>query len=144
MHSLPSILAGTSRTGVLATATVQAPHDKHIEERSSLYAALSQPLPSEIGSWQSATRLSLGFASSDCLTRLFPVPKGHTCLQEPQGKLPRVNATIDAPLGMHDPENSPLCTAFREPGVKAVAIVGNGPLNDAQRKEINTFDVVVR
>lgn len=47
-------------------------------------------------------------------------------------------------MGEHDPEHSPLCTAFREPGVKAVAIVGNGPLNDAQRKEIDTFDVVVR
>ena len=84
----------------------------------------------------------------DCLhrwlTEVISCTHGYTCLQEPQGKLPRINATIENPLGEHDPENSPLCTAFREPGVKAVAIVGNGPLNDAQRKEIDTFDVVVR
>ena len=66
------------------------------------------------------------------------------CLQEPPGKLPRLNATVQEPLGEHDPEHSPLCGAFRQPGVAKVAIIGNGPLDDAQRKEIDTFDVVVR
>ena len=58
--------------------------------------------------------------------------------------MPRINATVGDPLGAHDPEHSPLCRAFRAPGVTSVAVVGNGPLNDAQRKEIDTFDVVVR
>ena len=58
--------------------------------------------------------------------------------------MPRINATVGEPLGPHDPEHSPLCRAFQAPGVRSVAIVGNGPLNDAQRKEIDTFDVVVR
>ena len=65
-------------------------------------------------------------------------------MQEPPGKLPRLNATVHQPLGEYDPERSPLCVAFRQPGVRKVAIVGNGPLNDAQRKEIDSFDVVVR
>ena len=58
--------------------------------------------------------------------------------------MPRINATVGEPLGPHDPEHSPLCRAFQAPGVRSVAVVGNGPLNDAQRKEIDTFDVVVR
>lgn len=65
-------------------------------------------------------------------------------MQEPPGKLPRLNATVQQPLGEYDLERSPLCTAFRQPGVARVAIVGNGPLNEAQRKEIDSFDVVVR
>lgn len=65
-------------------------------------------------------------------------------MQEPPGKLPRLNATVQQPLGVYDPEHSPLCAAFRQPGVEKVAIVGNGPLNEAQRKEIDSFDVVVR
>lgn len=65
-------------------------------------------------------------------------------LQEPLGNLPRINATMQEPLGRRDPEHSPLCAAFRQPGVSSVAVVGNGPLDEAQRKEIDTFDVVVR
>ncbi|CAL5224360.1 g7034 [Coccomyxa viridis] len=65
-------------------------------------------------------------------------------VNEPPGKLPRLNATVQQPLGEYDPEHSPLCAAFRQPGVRKVAVVGNGPLNDAQRKEIDSFDVVVR
>ena len=66
------------------------------------------------------------------------------CAQEPPGKVPRIDATVGEPLGAHDPKHSPLCRAFQAPGVRSVAVVGNGPLNDAQRKEIDTFDVVVR
>ncbi len=66
------------------------------------------------------------------------------CAQDPPGKVPRINATVGEPLGARDPEHSPLCRAFQAPRVRSVAIVGNGPLNDAQRKEIDTFDVVVR
>ncbi|CAK0785519.1 hypothetical protein CVIRNUC_008729 [Coccomyxa viridis] len=65
-------------------------------------------------------------------------------LDDPPGKVPRINATVGEPLGARDPEHSPLCRAFQAPRVRSVAIVGNGPLNDAQRKEIDTFDVVVR
>ena len=58
--------------------------------------------------------------------------------------MPRVNATVQGPLGNPEVEQNPLCASFRQPGMRTVAIVGNGPLNDAQRREIDTFDVVVR
>ena len=58
--------------------------------------------------------------------------------------MPRVNATVQGPLGNPEAEQNPLCASFRQQGMRTVAIVGNGPLNDAQRREIDTFDVVVR
>lgn len=65
-------------------------------------------------------------------------------LQEARGLVPRLNASVEQPFGPHDIELSPLCAAFRTPGVKTVAIVGNGPLDHAQRKDIDACNVVVR
>ena len=58
--------------------------------------------------------------------------------------MPRIDATVQAPLGSPEVEQNPLCASFRQPGMRTMAIVGNGPLDDAQRREIDTFDVVVR
>lgn len=56
--------------------------------------------------------------------------------------MPRLNASAEMPLGPSDMDRSPLCTAFRSP--RTVALVGNGPLDQAQRSEIDSCDVVVR
>ena len=47
------------------------------------------------------------------------------------------------PFGMH-PETSPLCAPFRRPDLVSIAVVGNGPISDAQRRYLATFDVIVR
>ncbi|KAK9843669.1 hypothetical protein WJX81_001900 [Elliptochloris bilobata] len=52
------------------------------------------------------------------------------------------NAT--APLGPPEPERNPLCGALVQPGVRTVAVVGNGPLDEAARMGIAAADVVVR
>ncbi len=61
-----------------------------------------------------------------------------------EGTVPSLAATVAEPLGPRDAESNPLCGAFRAVPGGRVAIVGNGPLNEAHRKEVNTFDVVVR
>lgn len=63
-------------------------------------------------------------------------------MQDPPGVVPRLNASVEMPLGPSDMDRSPLCTAFRSP--RTVALVGNGPLDQAQRSEIDSCDVVVR
>ncbi len=65
-------------------------------------------------------------------------------LQDAPGIVPRLNASVEQPLGPHDVEQSPLCSAFRAPGAKTVAIVGNGPLDSAQRRDIDACTLVVR
>ncbi|KAK9918770.1 hypothetical protein WJX75_006764 [Coccomyxa subellipsoidea] len=65
-----------------------------------------------------------------------------TVLKDPPGVVPRLNASVEIPLGPSDMDRSPLCTAFRSP--RTVALVGNGPLDQAQRSEIDSCDVVVR
>ncbi|BDA47061.1 hypothetical protein COCOBI_09-5160 [Coccomyxa sp. Obi] len=65
-------------------------------------------------------------------------------MQEARGMVPRLNTSVGQPLGPHDVEQSPLCSAFRAPGTKTVAIVGNGPLDSAQRRDIDACNLVVR
>ena len=56
----------------------------------------------------------------------------------------RLLTDVEHPLGMGGAEDNPLCAAFRGRQIRSVAVVGNGPIDEAQRQEINTFDMVVR
>ncbi|CAL8471675.1 g11217 [Coccomyxa elongata] len=108
-------------------------------EKGSGEAASAQStgqLPAEGWRANSTKKEELGAdAVADELQRL---------LQEARGMVPRLNASVGQPFGPHDLEQSPLCSAFRAPGTKTVAIVGNGPLDHAQRRDIDACDVVVR
>lgn len=55
-----------------------------------------------------------------------------------------MDTSLEHPLGKGNAADSPLCSAFRGGGVRALAVVGNGPIDEAQRREIDTFDLVVR
>jgi hypothetical protein len=52
---------------------------------------------------------------------------------------------VEHPLGLGGRESNPLCAPFWGGApVRSLAVVGNGPIDEAQRQEINTFDLVVR
>lgn len=60
-------------------------------------------------------------------------------------KVPRLDATVEQPLGPKDTQSSPLCNAFiRDSVPRTVALVGNGPLSQDQRIDIDGCDLVVR
>lgn len=58
--------------------------------------------------------------------------------------LVRLVTDVEHPLGRGGPEENPLCAAFRGSQIRSLAVVGNGPIDEAQRQEIDTFDMVVR
>lgn len=68
-------------------------------------------------------------------------------LQGLEERVPVLKSTDALPLGLtEEAADSPLCAPFRaSPGDNlTVAVVGNGPLNEAQRREIDAYDIVVR
>jgi hypothetical protein len=52
--------------------------------------------------------------------------------------------TPEAPFGPEAEGTNPLCAPFRIQMPATVAIVGNGPLTEPQRREIEACDLVVR
>ena len=56
----------------------------------------------------------------------------------------RLVTDVEHPLGRGGAEENPLCAAFRGSQLSSLAVVGNGPIGDIQRKEIDTFDMVIR
>lgn len=60
---------------------------------------------------------------------------------EPRGVIDRVVASAELPFGPTDPHN-PLCKPLWDR--RRVAVVGNGPLSDADREDIGACDGVVR
>jgi hypothetical protein len=62
-------------------------------------------------------------------------------IEEPRGAIDRVEASVDLPFGPSSKAN-PLCKPLW--GKHRVAIVGNGPLSDSDRKDIQTSNVIVR
>jgi hypothetical protein len=52
--------------------------------------------------------------------------------------------TPEAPFGPEAEGTNPLCAPFRMQMPRTVAVVGNGPLTEPQRREIEACDVVVR
>jgi len=60
------------------------------------------------------------------------------------GRCAFLAASADEPLGPPAGEGNPLCTPLRRPGVRSVAVVGNGPLDEAARRGVGAADVVVR
>ena len=55
-----------------------------------------------------------------------------------------LESNASAPLGSPDPKHNPLCGPLARPGVRRVAIVGNGPLDEAARAGVEAADLVVR
>ena len=80
-------------------------------------------------------QLSSFVASSDYLESL--------ALQENEGKVEKLQVTEEKPFGDRSGDN-PLCRQFQGDNVRNIAVVGNGPLGDDQRAEIEASDVVVR
>lgn len=62
-------------------------------------------------------------------------------VQEAPGNITKAAATKQLPFGNGTADN-PACQHFH--GKRTIAIVGNGPLSDAQREEIETLDIIVR
>ena len=56
----------------------------------------------------------------------------------------RLNNSIEHPLGVGGMDSNPLCIPFRGAKLRALAVVGNGPIDEKQRREISTFDLVIR
>lgn len=55
-----------------------------------------------------------------------------------------LDSNASAPLGPPERERNPLCGPLARPGVRKVAIVGNGPLDEAARAGVAAADLVVR
>ena len=55
-----------------------------------------------------------------------------------------LESNASAPLGPAERELNPLCGPLARPGVRRVAIVGNGPLNETARAGVAAADLVVR
>ena len=65
-------------------------------------------------------------------------------LPQDPGVCTSLESNASAPLGPPDPEHNPLCGPLARPGVRRVAVVGNGPLDEAARAGVAAADLVVR
>ena len=64
--------------------------------------------------------------------------------QAPPGGAIRLNNSMEHPLGAGGVDSNPLCIPFRGVKLRTLAIVGNGPIDETQRREINVYDLVIR
>jgi len=140
-HAAPTAGASAAPEGAAARRTDNGTQ-QHSSASGASAAALGEPAAAAAGAGAGTT-----LAPPTTPTPAASGAGGGGQLADPgpdPGRCAFLAASADEPLGPPAGAGNPLCTPLRRPGVRSVAVVGNGPLDEAARRGVGAADIVVR